>query len=288
MTPPAAGAVLAPAPARRPRPAPMPAPRPARRATPGATPARVRPPRRVSGPARVIQHATAVADRTLLDRLVHSRAWIALIAAALIGLVAIQVVVLKLNTGIGRALQREAQLQRLDAQIGVEDSVSSSGDRVEPLASAAGMTIAAPSALHFVGVQPSDVAKAAAALAAPIQTPAGTSEQSAGETAQASSASAGAEGKGSQESAATAATQGATESSTSRSTENVQASSTSAGAEATSVPPASSATAGAESGQAPPAPAQAAQGGQAPSASAGSEGGNATVTSAGATAAPQG
>lgn len=182
MTPPA-GAALAPA--RRPR------------TTTRRVP--VRHPRRISGPARPVMSAAAVAlpapkvtlparrvappkarvslptprvaPGAVLDKLMRGRAWIAVLACALIGLVAIQVVVLKLNTGIGRALQREALLERQDAQLGVEDSLSSAGDRVEPLAAASGMTIAAPAALHFVAITPYDISKAAAALTATVQLP---------------------------------------------------------------------------------------------------------------------
>lgn len=186
MTPPAGTAV---APARYPR---------------TSTRGVARHPRRISGPARPAMRAAAVAlpgprvglptpglnlrkppvslpaprvaPGMVLDRLMRGRAWIAVLACALIGLVAIQVVILKLNTGIGRALQHEALLQRQDAQLGVEDSVSSAGDRVEPLAAASGMTIAAPNALHFVTVTSYDIAKAAGALTATVQPPASGAE----------------------------------------------------------------------------------------------------------------
>jgi cell division protein FtsL len=105
----------------------------------------------------------------VLDRLIHGRLWIGLLAFSLIGIVAMQLVVLKLNTGIGHTLTREATLQRENAQLGIEDSMYSAESRVAPLAAAAGMTLAPPGTVHFVQAASTDVSRAAAALAAPIQ-----------------------------------------------------------------------------------------------------------------------
>jgi type IV secretory pathway TrbL component len=135
----------------------------------------VRHPRRVSGPTRTVGSAKpaplaapgpAIAA---LDRLIHGRLWIGLLAFSLIGIVAMQLVVLKLNTGIGHTLTREATLQRENAQLGIEDSMYSAESRVAPLAAAAGMTLAPPGTVHFVQAVPTDVARAAATLATPIQ-----------------------------------------------------------------------------------------------------------------------
>jgi hypothetical protein len=102
MTPPAASAAAAPAihprrsvPSRRPAAAP-------------------RIPRRISGPAhptrspaRAAGVAEAVATHRLLDRLISGRIWIGVIAFALIGIVTMQLGLLKLNAGIGRSLAQE-------------------------------------------------------------------------------------------------------------------------------------------------------------------------------------
>jgi len=174
----------------------LPRPRPATRRTP------VRHPRRTSGPARPARPLTApgrpaqrtsarprsaqadgrglalraiaayerVCDSALLDRLVRGRLWIGLIAFSLIGIVAMQLMVLKLNSGIGASLTRAAELQRANAQLGIEAATGSGEGRIEPLAAATGMTFAAPGSVHFVASSPaSDVAHAAAVLAAPIQ-----------------------------------------------------------------------------------------------------------------------
>jgi hypothetical protein len=147
----------------------------------------MRHPRRISGPARpaprtaprtddqglalrAIGAYERVSDSALLDRLVRGRLWIGLLAFALIGIVAMQLLVLKLNTGIGATLAREAALQRSNAQLGIEAATGSGEGRIEPLAAATGMTFAPSGSVHFVASSPaSDISRAAAALAAPIQ-----------------------------------------------------------------------------------------------------------------------
>jgi hypothetical protein len=176
MTPPAASAAAA-APAIAPR----------RTTSPWRAPA-TRRPRRVSGPARAgsnhpARHRTrgwsgpahavglaeAVATHRLLDRLIRGRVWIGVIAFALIGIVTMQLVLLKLNAGIGRSLVRETLLQRENATLSAENSEVAAGEQVEAQAEHAGMELIPEGALRFLTAHPaSDVSKAAAALSAPI------------------------------------------------------------------------------------------------------------------------
>jgi len=176
MTPPAASAAAA-APAIAPR----------RTNSPWRAPA-TRRPRRVSGPARAgsnhpARHQTrgwsgpahavglaeAVATHRLLDRLIRGRVWIGVIAFALIGIVTMQLVLLKLNAGIGRSLVRETLLQRENATLSAENSEVAAGEQVEAQAEHAGMELIPEGALRFLTAHPaSDVSKAAAALSAPI------------------------------------------------------------------------------------------------------------------------
>ncbi|MGH2855129.1 MAG: hypothetical protein ACRDLF_13165 [Solirubrobacteraceae bacterium] len=109
----------------------------------------------------------------LLDRLIWNppaRAWIGVVAFALIGIVAAQLWVVKLNVGVGRALEHAALLQQENSTLASEDSGLASGERVERLAAAEGMVLAPPGALHFDTLRgPLDVRLAVAALAKPIQ-----------------------------------------------------------------------------------------------------------------------
>jgi cell division protein FtsL len=135
--------------------------------------------------------------------------WIAIVAFALIGIVALQLGLLKLNGGIGRAIEREALLQRQNAALSIENSELAAGPRVEALAAQLGMAFASPSQLRFLDSHPrADTARAAATLAAAARTaaqptseagasgavatessPSGTSEASSQSSASASSAS---------------------------------------------------------------------------------------------------
>jgi hypothetical protein len=173
-----AAAVAVPAPGialprqRPPRPAAPPRRRPARRRA-------RRPGHEAPGIAlRALDAFEAISASALLDRLIRGRVWIGLLAFALIGIVAMQLLVLELNTGIGRTLTRQAQLQRENAQLGIEDSTSTGEARIGPLAAAAGMTFAPSGAAHFVAASPSDVSRAAAALSTAVQAPAGGTAQS--------------------------------------------------------------------------------------------------------------
>jgi hypothetical protein len=171
MTPPAAAA----APAVRPRRAPAPrGPRrvsgPARRAPSSAPPRPTRPgaARAANGFALgLVSAVEALAQHRLLDRLIRGRMWIAIVAFALIGIVALQLGLLKLNGGIGRALEREALLQRQNAALSIENSELAAGPRIEALAGQLGMAFASPSQLRFLDSHPhADAARAASSLAA--------------------------------------------------------------------------------------------------------------------------
>jgi hypothetical protein len=122
-----------------------------------------------SGPAHAVGLAEAVATHRLLDRLIRGRVWIGVIAFALIGIVTMQLVLLKLNAGIGRSLVRETLLQRENATMSAENSEVAAGEQVEAQAEHAGMELIPEGALRFLTAHPaSDVSKAAAALSAPI------------------------------------------------------------------------------------------------------------------------
>jgi hypothetical protein len=119
--------------------------------------------------------------------------WIGIVAFALIGIVTLQLGLLKLNSGIGRSLEREATLQRADAALSIENSELASGTRVEAQAERLGMRVSAVSSLHFLSSHPrsEQAAKAAAALRKPldpVSEPPGEAETPATETEAASSA----------------------------------------------------------------------------------------------------
>lgn len=137
------------APARPSRPS-----RPATR-TPAAAPkpARVRPARTArtrprSAPslplrARALAFTRTLPDHRLLDRLIRGRLWIPLLGVLLIGIVASQVAVLKLNASLGHGVVRAAQLQAQDQRLASVVSQLSDVQRVESSAARMGLSMPA-------------------------------------------------------------------------------------------------------------------------------------------------
>jgi hypothetical protein len=186
MTPPAAS-VAAPAihPRRPAAPRRAPAtPRRARRISGPGVSSPARPRNSARSPSRAVAVAEAVATHRLLDRLISGRIWIGVIAFALIGIVTMQLGLLKLNAGIGRSLASEAVLQRENATLSAENSEMAAGERVEAQAAHAGMELIPSGALRFLTARPSvDPGRAASALSAPVATATGEASASSASTA---------------------------------------------------------------------------------------------------------
>jgi hypothetical protein len=107
-------------------------------------------PRRVSGPARpravaagaatlpgrtgAFERLRALPDTRAVDRLIRSRACIWLIGVMLGGIVAMQVSLLRLNTGISRAVETESTLVRQNADLEAAIGRLTAGDRVRAAA----------------------------------------------------------------------------------------------------------------------------------------------------------
>ena len=197
--------------------------RPAGRAQPRTAP---RVPRRRSGaaqPARPAHRGAGIgamalglgeavgslSRHRLLDRLIGGRVWIALVAFALIGIVTLQLGLLKLNGGIGRALEHEALLQRENAALSIEDSELAARDPVEARAARIGMEFAPLRALRFLAVRPGiDSARAATSLTSGGQFAGGASQgggatTAAGSATESANASTAAEAPASEASATT-------------------------------------------------------------------------------------
>ena len=140
-------------------------------AAPGAAPARTplrrpvapRLPRRVSGPARrkpgtarrrtLLQRLVALPDHRLVDRLVRGRVWIPLIGFLLIGIVAMQVSMLKLNAGIGTAVERSSVLDRQNGELRADLATLEAGERIQRAASKLGMVMPAPDQVRYLKVK---------------------------------------------------------------------------------------------------------------------------------------
>jgi cell division protein FtsL len=149
-----------------------------------------RPPRRFSGPSRPkrdprasVTAGTAVArpplamrlgtramrvgDARVLDRLVRGRAWIALVAVALMGIVFMQVSLLKLNAGISRAVTAADTFDRQNSSLREEISKLDSGERIQAVAAKLGMVTPAAGDVHYLDGRGADGARAAASIKPP-------------------------------------------------------------------------------------------------------------------------
>jgi hypothetical protein len=155
-------------------------------AAPGAVayPRTRRPPARP--PLRVVAGGAAIASRVagvaldvsssrLMDRLVRSRGWIGIVAFGLIGIVAMQVSMLKLNAGIGRAVETVNTLERTNASLRGDVSRLSSGDRIQRLAADRGFVMPAPADVTYLRSHNlrADDARAASRMIAPDRSIAG-------------------------------------------------------------------------------------------------------------------
>jgi hypothetical protein len=109
----------------------------------------------------------ALPDARVVDRLVRGRAWIVLIGFLLIGMVAMQVSLLKLNASMGRAVQQSANLERRNGELRATLSRLSAGQRVQLSGARLGMFMPDAGQVHFLSFKRGrDAGKAAIALRA--------------------------------------------------------------------------------------------------------------------------
>jgi cell division protein FtsL len=106
----------------------------------------------------------ALPDHGIVERLTRGRLWIGLIGCLLLGLVAMQVALLKLNAGIGRAVQQGANLERRNGELRAEISRLGSEQRIQAMGAKLGLIM--PDAGHVTYVTPRPGQDTAAAVQA--------------------------------------------------------------------------------------------------------------------------
>jgi len=118
---------------------------------------------------RVAEATLEVSGSRTMDRLVRSRAWVVIIGFGLIGIVAMQVSMLKLNNGIGRAVETAATLERSNSALRNQVSRLSSGGLVQARAGARGFVMPEPGDVTYLraGTLRSDGLRAARRMRAP-------------------------------------------------------------------------------------------------------------------------
>lgn len=185
MTPPPAVADAAGTLPRRRSVPPRTEPRSRSRSVPAGAPRRA--PSRPPAPARIVQ---GVLDAPLLDRLVRGSGWIPLVAVGLMGIVFMQVSMLKLNAGIGRAVTTADTLERQNSELRSQVSRLDGNARIESAARRAGMVVPSAGSFRYVTARPgrTDAREAARGIAppSPVQpgsTPTAQQQATAGATA---------------------------------------------------------------------------------------------------------
>ncbi len=132
---------------------------------PVARPRAVPAPRPVTG---VFERLRVLPDHRVIDRLLRGRVWICFVGLALMGIVAMQVSLLKLNSGIGRAVETTATLERQNSEMEASIARLASGDRIRAAADRRGMVTPAAGEVHFVRARPGqDASRAARRMRAP-------------------------------------------------------------------------------------------------------------------------
>jgi len=116
---------------------------------------------------RLGTRAMRVGDARVLDRLVRGRAWIALMAIGLMGIVFMQVSLLKLNAGISRAVTAADTFDRQNSSLREDISKLDSGERIQGVAAKLGMVTPAAGDVHYLDGRGADAARAAAAIRPP-------------------------------------------------------------------------------------------------------------------------
>lgn len=114
------------------------------------------------------ERLSRVADHRLVDGLLRSRAWIVVVGVLLGGIVAMQVSLLKLNSGISRAVEASATLERENADMQDRIARLSSGQRVSTAAMRAGMVFPPAGEVTYLNARPArDSALASRRMAPP-------------------------------------------------------------------------------------------------------------------------
>ena len=102
-------------------------------------------------------------ESSLLDRLIRGRIWIPLLGVLLVGIVGMQVENLKLNAGLGTAIEQTTNLQSRNDWLRSDVAQLSDPQRIEGIAAQHGMLMAPPTATKFLAPGSSTSVRAAIA-----------------------------------------------------------------------------------------------------------------------------
>jgi hypothetical protein len=111
----------------------------------------------------------ALPEHRLVDRLLRSRLWIWALGALLGGIVTMQVSLLKLNSGISRAVETSTTLERQNAVLEASIARLSSPDRIESGAATLGMVMPPAGDVGYLRAGPEDAGEAVRRMQPPSE-----------------------------------------------------------------------------------------------------------------------
>jgi hypothetical protein len=145
--------------------APVPQPSPGRLPRRGAAPDLPRSPLHGLRLGRV----RALPERRVVDRLLRSRLWIWTLGVLLGGIVAMQVSLLKLNSGISRAVTTTTTLERQNARLEAAIGRLGATDRIERGAASLNMVMPPAGDVSYLTARPDDAGRAVRRMRPPSE-----------------------------------------------------------------------------------------------------------------------
>jgi hypothetical protein len=119
------------------------------------------------GTTSIFARVRALPEHRVVDRLLRSRLWIWALGLLLGGIVTMQVSLLKLNSGISRAVETTTTLERQNAALEASIARLSSPDRIETGATTLGMLMPPAGDVDYLSAGRGDAAKAVARMQPP-------------------------------------------------------------------------------------------------------------------------
>jgi hypothetical protein len=125
-------------------------------------------PARRHGATGTFERVLRLPDHRMVDRLLRGRAWIWVLGILLGGIVTMQVSLLKLNTGISRAVESAGTLERQNSDLEASIARLSSSERTRTEAEANGLIMPPAGEVAYLTVRPDrDAARAAVHMRPP-------------------------------------------------------------------------------------------------------------------------
>jgi len=118
----------------------------------------------------VLAWVRALPDHRLLDRLIGGRIWIVLLGTLLVGIVTMQLSLLRMNAGIGRAVEKSSTLEQRNAALRLSISQLSDSKRIVALATQMGFVTPPQGSPRFLSASAADAGKALTTMRVPDPT----------------------------------------------------------------------------------------------------------------------